>query len=106
MAGMSALGQPAPPRPLRRDREGAVLGGVRDPLDLEVHPALPDQVVPVRRLGVVEDLVQGAGDVPADHELGVDQQQHLEAVLGDRHNPLPHARARSLACPPDFSCRL
>ena len=28
MAGMSALGQPAAPPPLRRDREGAVLGGV------------------------------------------------------------------------------
>ena len=70
--------------------ERAVLGDVGDPLDLQVHPALADQVVPVGGRAVVEDLLQRAGHVAPDHELRVDQQLELEVALGDRHRGAVH----------------
>lgn len=71
--------------PLQRLLQLALLGRVGDPLDLEVHPALPDQVVLVRGRRVVEHLLQGAGDVSPDDELRVHQQLELEPVVGDHH---------------------
>ncbi|CAB4691363.1 unannotated protein [freshwater metagenome] len=72
------------------DRLGVV--AVTDPVDLDVHPGLAHRVARGLDRTVVDDadVLQGAGDVAADVEVGVHDQVHIAQLAAQLHRERVH----------------